>query len=407
MADAQASAEQAARSSYGKLLASLSATTRDIAAAEEALAEAFARALEHWPDRGVPESPEAWLLTTARNVLRDRFKSAAYRTTTSIETDETVEQAVADMDPDAIPDERLKLLFICAHPAIDEKIRTPLMLQTVLGLEAKQIASAFLVAAPTLAQQLVRAKRKIKDARIPFTVPQSDQMPERLSSVLEAIYGAYAIDWENEINPDITRDLSTESLFLADLMVELLPDEPEVLGLAALIGFSYARREARDTTTFVPLSEQDPSRWNGFRISRADTLLNRASGLGQLGRFQLEAAIQAVHCARRKTGITDWQSIAHLYEGLIRLAPMLGARVAQAIAIGEWQGPTTGLAALDRIEESLAQNFQPALVARAHLLAQTERNIEAAKVYDKAIGLTQQTRIVEYLVAQRERLSSP
>ncbi len=397
---ARQQAEQAARSSYGKLLARLSAVARDIGAAEEALSEAFARALEHWPKKGTPDSPEAWLLTTARNVLRDRYKSAAHKTTVSFQTEQDIEQAVEEMDPEAIPDERLKLLFTCAHPAIDERVRAPMMLQTVLGFEAKQIAAAYLVPASTLAQQLVRAKRKIKNARIPFVVPKREHIPGRLEAVLEAIYGAYAIDWDGVPDTEITQDLSTEALFLADLLVELLPEEPEVLGLAALIGFSYARREGRDTTVFAPLNEQDTSQWNQRRLQRSENLLQRASGLKSIGRFQLEAAIQSTHCARRKTGKTDWAAIAQLYEGLLRTAPTLGAQVAQAAAVGEWQGAEAGLAALDRIEQEKLANFQPAWATRAHLLKVCGNTKAANEAFERAIALSAHSHIRDYLEAQ-------
>lgn len=377
----------------------------DITAAEDALADAFAKALESWPTDGCPNSAEAWLLTTARNKLRDRFKSAAYRTTVS--QDEIMEQAATQLDPNAIPDERLKLMFVCAHPAIDTQVHTPLMLQTVLGLEAKQIAAAYLIPATTLAQQLVRAKRKIKEARIPFVLPDAEHLPPRITSVMEAIYGASAIDWHTDETGDFAQDLATEALYLADLLVELLPHEAECLGLAALLGFSYARRDARQHGgTFVPLADQDTHAWSHRHIARANNLLTRASRLGEIGRFQLEAAIQSVHCDRHLTGQTDWQAIAHLYEGLMQLTPTLGAAVAQAAALGEWRGAESGLAALDGLDQNLTQNFQPYWATRAHFLANLGKFSDAKSAYQAAIGLTQNQSQLRHLHKQLAKIEA-
>lgn len=408
MSDVNARATEVARASYGRLLAILAAQTHDIVLAEDALADAFGRALETWPKSGIPDNPEGWLLTVSRNRLRDGMRKSANRGHVSIDADEGLEIAMAEIDPTAIPDERLKLLFVCAHPAIDGKIRTPLMLQSVLGLEAETIASAFLVPSAAMAQRLVRAKRKIKAAAIPFAIPERRDMASRLEPVLEAIYGVYAIDWEGVTNADILDDLSVEALFLADLLVNLLPEEPEVLGLAALLSFSIARRAARydQDGNFVPLDQQDTTKWDRIRIARAEALLSKAQKHNQLGHFQLEAAIQSVHSDRAKTGRTDWHALTQLYQGLMTLAPTIGAAVGHAAAVGEAFGPEAGLKCLDQIEAEIQGSFQPALVVKAHLLAASGEDAKAIEVFSKAISLTTQTPIRRYLAARRNALTS-
>ena len=244
--EARARVAQLSRDSYGRLLAVLAAPTRDIAAAEDALADALERALVRWPDDGIPANPEGWLLTVARNRLRDVWKSSGYRMTEPLDEIEYASTSLED-DMPAIPDRRLELMLVCAHPAIAQNIRTPLMLQSVLGVEAAAIATAFAVEPATMAQRLVRAKKRIRDAGIPFVLPERDDLVQRLPAVLEAVYGAYAIDWQLAPQGAPIESLSAEALHLALVLAELLPDEPEVLGLAALVCLSEARRPARRT----------------------------------------------------------------------------------------------------------------------------------------------------------------
>lgn len=338
---ARTAAERAVRASYGRLVALLASGTGDLALAEDCLADALERALRTWPEGGVPDNPEGWLLTVARNRLRDVLGSAARRTGAPLD-DATVMPAGLDVETliargEAIPDRRLELLYACAHPAITPSMRTPLMLQTVLGFDAAQIATAFGIERHTMAQRLVRAKRKIRDSGIPFTLPARSDMPVRTTSVLEAIYGAYAIDWLDQ-REAIRTSISDEARWLAVLTAALLRTDAEAWGLAALLTLAQSRAPARTGDPWPPLDEQDTTLWDRELIAEGESLLRRASALGRpLGRFQIEAAIQSVHCDRARTGTLDRTALVALYRGLVAIAPTAGARAAADAALSAAQ----------------------------------------------------------------------
>ncbi|MGC2638434.1 MAG: DUF6596 domain-containing protein [Acidobacteriaceae bacterium] len=401
-------AEEVALRSRARLVALLASRFRDIEAAEDAVSEAFAAALAVWPHEGCPANPEAWLLTAARRRLIDQLR----RRHESAASDELEELAgsVALSSEDELPDRRVALLFACAHPAIDAAVRAPLMLQVVLGLEAAAIASAFMTSPAAMAQRLVRAKTKIRDAGIPFTIPERRELPERTEAVLEAIYACFSEGWGDPAGSDAGRsEFAGEAIFLGRLVVELLPDAPEARGLLALTLFSESRRRARrdQAGRFVPLTRQDRSLWDEAMIEEAETLLRRASEAGQIGRYQLEAAIQSAHVAGARTGVVPWREIVRLYDGLVHLTESPVAAINRSYAVAEAEGAAAGLAALDLVAaDRRVENYQPYWAVRAHLLARTDLHEEARQAYRLAMGLERDPAVREYLAERMQELDS-
>ncbi|MBZ9717487.1 RNA polymerase sigma factor [Mesorhizobium sp. XAP10] len=402
---ARAAAETAARQSYGKLVAWLAARTRDVAAAEDALADAFAAALERWPRTGVPKKPEAWLLAVARrrrvDAVRRRLTSEAGREHLKL----IAEEAEARMTDEDLPDERLRLMFACAHPAIESSVRSPLILQTVLGFDAATIASAFLVSPATMGQRLVRAKSRIRETGIPFRVPEQAELGERLDAVLEAIYAAFAEGWSDPAGTETRRrNLATEGIWLGRLVASLLPEEPEALGLLSLMLFAESRRAARRSAAgdFVPLAEQDCLLWDRALIDEAEALLSNAAAKGIIGRYQLEAAVQSAHAARRLTGRTDWAAIRELYDALLSIAGSPVVAINRAVAIAEAEGAVAGLAALYVLgDDKRLDDYQPYWAARAGLLARLGQEPQACEAYDRAIGLERDPAVRRFLQEKR------
>ena len=407
--EATSAAEAVARRSYGKLVAFLAARMGDVEAAEDALSEAFAAALTDWDAGGIPDNPEGWLVTVARRravdaTRRRRSGEAAIPHLQLIAEELAEELADAASDP-SMPDHRLALMFACAHPAIDPGIRAPLILQTILGFDAATIGSAFLVSPAAMGQRLARAKSKIRQAGIPFRVPERADLRERLAAVLEAIYAAFAEGWSDPAGTEIRRrDLAEEAIWLGRLVASLLPDEPEAIGLLALMLHAEARRGARRNAAgdYVPLAEQDPALWDENLIAEAETLLTAASRMGAIDRYQLEAAVQSAHAVRRSTGRADWAAIKRLYDALEQITGSPVVAINRAIAMAETDGPAAGLAALATLEgDGRLSQHQPDWAARAALLA-SAGDIDAADMaYEQAIGLERDPAVRRFLQHRR------
>jgi predicted RNA polymerase sigma factor len=405
---ARGTADAVARRSYGKLVAFLAARTRDVAGAEDALSEAFASALAHWPVNGCPSNPEAWLLTAARRNMIDAVRRKRSR---GVATDQ-FQLLTQGLDSAAalaeIPDHRLALMFACAHPAIEAGIRAPLMLQVVLGLNAKAIGSAFLMSPAAMGKRLVRAKDKIRQAGIPFAIPERSEMSERIGTVLDAIYAAFSQGWTNPGGYDVSQgDLTREAMFLARVASELLPAEPEALGLLALMLYAEARRLTRRSAEgeYISLAEQDPAQWDAEMINEAEALLRKASTLGSIGRYQLEGALQSAHVHRCRTGDANWAAVVELYEALWVVTSSPVVAINRALAVAELHGPQAGLEAMQVVAtDARVAEYQPYWAARAELLVKADRRAEARHDYEMAIGLERDIAVRRFLERRLSKL---
>lgn len=413
---ARSVAEHAARSSYGRLLAILVSRTRDIARAEDALAGAFAAALSVWPDRGVPANPEAWLLTTARNDLSNRSRHDRLRAGAAADLVRQYEERAARVPP--VPDERLNLMFVCAHPAIDAAARTPLMLQCVLGLDAARIGAAFLTAPATMGQRLVRAKARIREAGLRFDLPEPEHLRDRLEDVLQAIYAAFGTGWEAGAgqpaavpfaagqpgagSADTVLGLPDEAIYLGRLLRDLMPDAPEAAGLLSLMLFVHARRGARrgPDGAFVPLAAQDPGRWDRAMVIEAEGLLIAAARFGRYGRFQCEAAIQSLHAQHAVTGRLNLDALETLYRLLVRHHPTVGAAVALASVLRRQGRPAEAMALLGALDGAVVAGYQPFWVLHAHCLRDTGEAEAARSSAAIAVRLTADAAVRTHLAAE-------
>lgn len=407
--NAALAAERVARESYGRLLALLAARTRDVAAAEDALADAFAAALSAWPRGGLPDNPEAWLFAAAKRKLID----AARRRKTASESEHQImlgiEELEAEMSARDVPDKRLGLMFACAHLAVEESVRTPLMLQAVLGFSAERIAAAFLVEPTAMGQRLVRAKKKIRESGIGFEVPEPGEWRARLNAVLDAIYAAYTSGWSDPLGADPERrGLAEEGVWLARVLASQVRDEPEALGLLSLLLHLEARRPARRDRErrFVPLDEQDVSLWKREYMAEAEAILRAASLAKRPGRYQLEAAIQSAHATRAWRGEADWDAIVLLYAALSELTGSPVARLNAAAAIARRDGPERGLAEAEQVAARHPElnQYQPYWALRADLCARLGRTEAAGAAYDEAIARERDRGIIAFLEQRRAAL---